>query len=53
MLLDRSCKSITVILCQDRPYIASLEPVTLAGELDGAQAEMAFWCLRAQRRQVS
>jgi SAM-dependent methyltransferase len=30
--------------------IASLEPATLRGELDGAQVEMAFWYLRAQRR---
>jgi SAM-dependent methyltransferase len=30
--------------------IASLEPATLPGELDGAQVEMAFWYLRAQRR---
>jgi hypothetical protein len=28
----------------------SLEPATLPGELDGAQVEMAFWYLRAQRR---
>jgi hypothetical protein len=33
--------------------IASLEPATLPGELDGAQVEMAFWYLRAQRRQVA
>jgi SAM-dependent methyltransferase len=32
--------------------ITSLEPATLHGELDGAQVEMAFWYLRAQRRQV-
>ena len=30
--------------------IVSLEPATLPGELDGAQVEMAFWYLRAQRR---
>ena len=30
--------------------ITSLEPATLRGELDGAQVEMAFWYLRAQRR---
>ena len=30
--------------------IASLEPATVRGELDGAQVEMAFWYLRAQRR---
>jgi SAM-dependent methyltransferase len=30
--------------------IASLEPATLRGELDGAPVEMAFWYLRAQRR---
>lgn len=30
--------------------IASLEPATVGGELDGAQVEMAFWYLRAQRR---
>ena len=30
--------------------IESLEPATLPGELDGAQVEMAFWYLRAQRR---
>ena len=30
--------------------VASLEPATLRGELDGAQVEMAFWYLRAQRR---
>ena len=30
--------------------IASLEPATLRGEPDGAQVEMAFWYLRAQRR---
>jgi SAM-dependent methyltransferase len=29
--------------------ITSLEPATLRGELDGAQIEMAFWYLRAQR----
>ena len=29
--------------------IASLEPATVRGELDGAQVEMAFWYLRAQR----
>jgi hypothetical protein len=31
-------------------HITSLEPATLPGELDGAQVEMAFWYLRAQRR---
>ena len=30
--------------------IASLEPATVPGELDGAQVEMAFWYPRAQRR---
>jgi hypothetical protein len=30
--------------------IASLEPATVRGELDGAQVEMAFWYVRAQRR---
>ena len=30
--------------------IASLEPATLRGELDGAPVEMAFWYLRARRR---
>jgi hypothetical protein len=30
--------------------IASLEPATVRGELDGAQAEMAFWYVRARRR---
>jgi SAM-dependent methyltransferase len=30
--------------------IASLEPATVRGELDGAQVEMGFWYLRAQRR---
>jgi SAM-dependent methyltransferase len=30
--------------------IASVEPATVPGELDGAQVEMAFWYLRAQRR---
>jgi SAM-dependent methyltransferase len=30
--------------------ITSLEPATVRGELDGAQVEMAFWYLRAQRR---
>jgi hypothetical protein len=30
--------------------IASLEPAAVRGELDGAQVEMAFWYLRAQRR---
>jgi len=29
--------------------ITSLEPATLRGELDGAQIDMAFWYLRAQR----
>ncbi len=29
--------------------IASLEPATVRGEIDGAQIEMAFWYLRAQR----
>ena len=29
--------------------IQSLEPATVPGELDGAQVEMAFWYLRAQR----
>jgi SAM-dependent methyltransferase len=33
--------------------IASLEPATLPGELDGAEVEMAFWYLRAQRRQAA
>jgi hypothetical protein len=33
--------------------IASLEPATVRGEPGGAQAEMAFWYLRAQRRYVS
>jgi SAM-dependent methyltransferase len=33
--------------------IASLEPATLPGELDGAEVEMAFWYLRAERRQVA
>jgi SAM-dependent methyltransferase len=33
--------------------IASLEPATLPGELDGAEGEMAFWYLRAERRQVA
>jgi len=32
--------------------IASLEPATLRGELDGAPVEMAFWYLRAQRRDL-
>ena len=30
--------------------IASLEPATLRGELDGAPVDMAFWYLCAQRR---
>jgi SAM-dependent methyltransferase len=30
--------------------IASLEPATVRGDLDGAQVEMAFWYLRGQRR---
>src|SRR5882757_8724973 len=30
--------------------IESLEPATVRRELDGAQVEMAFWYLRAQRR---
>ena len=30
--------------------ITSLEAATVHGELDGAQVEMAFWYLRAQRR---
>ena len=30
--------------------IASLEPATVRGAPDGAQVEMAFWYLRAQRR---
>jgi SAM-dependent methyltransferase len=33
--------------------IRSLEPATLPGELDGAHVEMAFWYLRAERRQVA
>jgi len=33
--------------------IANLEPATLPGELDGAEVEMAFWYLRAERRQVA
>jgi SAM-dependent methyltransferase len=33
--------------------IASLEPATVPGELDGAEVEMAFWYLRAERRQVA
>jgi SAM-dependent methyltransferase len=33
--------------------IASLEPATLPGELDGAEVEMAFWYLRAERRQAA
>lgn len=30
--------------------ITSLEPVTVRRELDGTEVEMAFWALRAQRR---
>jgi SAM-dependent methyltransferase len=30
--------------------VVSVEPATVPGELDGAQVEMAFWYLRAQRR---
>jgi hypothetical protein len=30
--------------------IASLEPATVRREQDGAQVEMAFWYVRAQRR---
>src|SRR6202022_1538635 len=30
--------------------IASLQPATVRGELDGAQVEMVFWYLRPQRR---
>ena len=30
--------------------VVSLEPATVSGELDGAQVEMGFWYLRAQRR---
>ena len=33
--------------------IVSLEPATLPGELDGAEVEMAFWYLRAERRKVA
>jgi SAM-dependent methyltransferase len=33
--------------------IASLEPAVLPGELDGAEVEMAFWYLRAERRKVA
>ena len=33
--------------------IASLEPATVPDELDGTQAQMAFWYLRAQRRRLS
>jgi SAM-dependent methyltransferase len=33
--------------------IASLEPATVPGELDGAEVEMAFWYLRAERRKVA
>jgi hypothetical protein len=33
--------------------ITSLEPATLPGELDAAQVEMAFWYLRAERRQAA
>jgi SAM-dependent methyltransferase len=33
--------------------IVSLEPATLPGELGGAEVEMAFWYLRAERRQVA
>jgi SAM-dependent methyltransferase len=33
--------------------ITSLEPATLPGELDGVEVEMAFWYLRAERRQVA
>ena len=33
--------------------IASLEPATVPGELDGTQVQMAFWYLRAQRRAPS
>lgn len=32
--------------------ITSLEPATVSGELDSTPVEMAFWYLRAQRRQV-
>ncbi|WP_135460262.1 class I SAM-dependent methyltransferase [Mycobacterium sp. DL99] len=30
--------------------ITSIEPATVPGELDGAEADMAFWYLRAERR---
>lgn len=30
--------------------IESLEPATMQREMDGAQGEMAFWHVRAQRR---
>ena len=30
--------------------IASLEPATVRGAPDGAQVELAFWYVRAQRR---
>jgi SAM-dependent methyltransferase len=33
--------------------ITSLERAILPGELDGAPVEMAFWYLRAQRRQAT
>ena len=33
--------------------LTSLEPATLPGELDGTHVEMAFWYLRAERRQVA
>ena len=33
--------------------VTSLEPATLPGELDGAHVEMAFWYLRAERREVA
>ncbi len=31
--------------------IASLEPITVRRELDGTETEMAFWYVRAQRRE--
>jgi SAM-dependent methyltransferase len=33
--------------------IVSLEPATVRGELEGTQVDMAFWYLRAQRRQLT
>ena len=43
-------KTLRDVLGDAGGEVTSLEPATLRGGLEGAQSEMAFWYLRAQRR---